>query len=309
MIPTKTAFLLHFLWLSCLLSLMSCDEDSFSRVVTIDLPEHTPLPAVHAEFSASTRVPRVFVTNSKGILDPDSVYNIHIDASVRLFKNGSPLGNFAFDYASLSFLDTLDSPLGRQAGDTYLLEVAIPDFETVTATQIMPAAPLLSEVSYERDGAFTPDGFRADELRFRLEDSEPEQINYYKISLENVNVQLNENGDTVFVSRSENYLESSDPLLSNTYEGSLLFSDQSVSSGTYQMRIINSGGFFPGEGRSLELLVAQITEDAYRYELSREQFFQAEGNPFAEPVNVHSNILGGFGVFTVENELRFPIEQ
>jgi len=45
----------------------------------------------------------------------------------------------------------------------------------------------------------------------------------------------------------------------------------------------------------------RLTEDAYRYGISQEAFINARDNPFAEPVNIHNNVTGGYGYFVVAN--------
>ena len=44
--------------------------------------------------------------------------------------------------------------------------------------------------------------------------------------------------------------------------------------------------------------VSRITEDYFRYVKSYHTYYNASGNPFAEPVNVFSNIKNGFGNFS-----------
>lgn len=42
-------------------------------------------------------------------------------------------------------------------------------------------------------------------------------------------------------------------------------------------------------------------EAQMRYLRSRESYYNAEGNPFAEPVNVVGNVQGGYGIFAIES--------
>jgi hypothetical protein len=41
-------------------------------------------------------------------------------------------------------------------------------------------------------------------------------------------------------------------------------------------------------------------EDQMRYLRSRESYYNSEGNPFSEPVNVVGNVQGGYGIFAIE---------
>jgi hypothetical protein len=42
----------------------------------------------------------------------------------------------------------------------------------------------------------------------------------------------------------------------------------------------------------------EITEDFYEYVESREALESANGNPFAQPGVLKTNIIGGIGIFT-----------
>lgn len=47
--------------------------------------------------------------------------------------------------------------------------------------------------------------------------------------------------------------------------------------------------------------LARISEARYRYHQSFKKAQEADGNPFAEPVNVYSNVKNGHGIFSISN--------
>jgi len=65
---------------------------------------------------------------------------------------------------------------------------------------------------------------------------------------------------------------------------------------------------FSGESISLELSASypssptaiqyvSCTEEYYLYKLTLQNFYENNGNPFAQPVQIYSNIEGGLGIF------------
>jgi len=60
----------------------------------------------------------------------------------------------------------------------------------------------------------------------------------------------------------------------------------------------------------LEVVVAlrNVTREYFLYKTSLEKYFEKEGNPFAEPVNVFTNIENGLGIFTGFAQTSFRID-
>lgn len=284
----------------------SCDEDSFSQVVTIDVPEHDPLPVLNLQVDAGQRRSiSALVTNSKGILDPESTYDIPEDAEVTLYRNGTIFGAMAYQSQTLRYEFNHDDPFPGQAGDTYVLEAKIPGFDLVAVPQTMPVQPIISNATYEVEGTIDPEGYRVDELIVDIQDAQAGITNYYGLLLKQVYVDIDGNGDTVSISRNNIGLDSNDPLVSYASRYGLIFTDEGFSGGEYQLRCYTY--YSLNEGHTLEVELYQLSKDAFLYDRSLEQYYNAIDNPFAEPVTVHSNVPGGFGVFTVANKTIFEI--
>ena len=59
---------------------------------------------------------------------------------------------------------------------------------------------------------------------------------------------------------------------------------------------------------AVNLVLYTGSKDLYLYETTRSLNQDAQGNPFAEPVLVHSNMEGGYGVFTLHNSTVYRYE-
>ncbi len=61
---------------------------------------------------------------------------------------------------------------------------------------------------------------------------------------------------------------------------------------------------FQTEDFKIAINVFSLTEDEFRHEKTLRAFYDSDGNPFAEPVNVYSNVQGGYGLFSGRSEVR-----
>jgi len=53
--------------------------------------------------------------------------------------------------------------------------------------------------------------------------------------------------------------------------------------------------------------VVRPSADLANYLRSVEAYYNAQGNPFAEPASIQGNIPGGFGIFGLSNEAIAPL--
>lgn len=303
----KTLRIFFLLIAATTLVLQSCDEDSFSQVVTIEVPEHEPQPVVLLQVDADQEHQlSALVSNSKSILDPESTYQIPVDAELKLLRDGSLYGELEFFNDVLRYEYFTSEPFPNEGGVKWELQANIPGFDPVVVEQIMPPKPIVKSATYEVEGTIDSEGYRVDELIVDVEDAQPGVINYYGVALWQIFVQTDSNGDTIQISRNRVYLDTNDPLLSYSNRYDLIFTDEGFSNNEYQLRTYTY--YSLDERAELEVILYQLTEDAWLYARSLQQYNDAIDNPFAEPVTVHSNVNGGFGVFTLANRTAFPID-
>lgn len=297
-----------FLLLSLALLLWSsCDEDSFSQIVDIDIPEHESRPVLKMDLKAGENNPQTLLSLSQGILD-DEEFEVPEDATVTLFQDGAALAQLEYSDDIFKYEAFLGEDIPATAGVTYRLEAAVPGFEPVFAEQVMPAVPNVPKVTSEQEGAITPDGDRVDEIVITLIDDEPGITNYYGIIGYAYEVFVDPTtGDTLQSSRFNAFLDTNDPLLSYSSYYNLVFTDESFDGADFQARCFTYS-FLP-EGAQYQVQVFQLTRDAYLYARSLEQYYNAVDNPFAEPVTVHSNVESGYGVFTLANAVEVIAEE
>lgn len=289
-----TAFIFALLSAITALTYSSCTEDSFSQIVEIDLPEHRPRPVIASQINAGDTLVQALVSISKGILDTgDYVYPAN--ATVRLLREGQEPLPLTFNPDKKSY--TAPAPAaGFVPGARYRIEAQVPGYGTAYSEQIMPGAPDVASVELRRNAVINPNGNRSDEMLITIDDPAG-SANYYRIELwqEGTLIFL---GDTIEYNNPA-YLESNDPNLQDGSSGGKVLADGAFDGTRYIVRFSTGRTWIDASNtvHKYTLRIAQITRDAYLYDRTITQYYRALGNPFAEPVTVHSNIEGGYGVF------------
>lgn len=273
----------------------ACDEDSFSQLVKVDIPDHESKLAINAKVSSNDTLISVLVANSLGILD-ESEYSIFADATVRLLKDGVLLENLAFDSGNTAkYINT--NPLNLVPG-VYRLEASVAGYPAIIAEQEMPSAVEIEKAVYEPRGAITPDGDRADEIQITFKDPVGEENFYaFRVFYE---VKYWDGLDT-FYYESEIYLETFDQFARIGKEFPIILTDNAFDGESYTISAYTYSTFFPTEEEDTRIRVElySLSRDAYFYDLSLYQYDQAYDNPFAEPVTVHENVENGHGIFAL----------
>ena len=305
--PNNIYNMRYLIILALLMTLLasSCNEDSFSQTVDIPLPDHEPLPALTLDLRSGDTAIYHRLVLSRGILEQDD--DTPRDMRVQVFRDGAPFAEQSFRSSSAEGRTNeieLETPLSADAA-RYRVVATVEGFEPVEAEQEMPARPEYVVATYEPDGAITADGYRVDEVEIDLTDNGATEDYYgFRVLLPQVNCRFDDSTGLVvcendFTFQQEAYLESPDPLLNNSSGFGLVVTDQSFNGATYRIRFTVEN--YTDARPRLE--VYHLTEDAYRYATSRRAYEDAGDNPFAEPVNVHQNMMDGYGYFILSNRV------
>ena len=283
--------------LPLLIALSACEQ-----VIEPDLPDHDPRLVVHALFTSDGGW-SAHVGRSSGILEPLSYRDRSVaDAAVELLAGERIVSELRFNEAARVYVFE-DGAL--QAGETYSLQVSAPGFETVRATDTVPA-PVPTSLR---------PGTRGD-LSIELEIQDPPgEENFYQVSLYQV---FTGRGAT----RLEGTLSTRDPSImadnsvdespfeEGTFEGRApYFRDTLFDGRTHEIELTYTGAWVEG-GRILQeeddlehagftayLQVLYISETYYEYLKTARLHDETRENPFAEPLNVYGNVENGYGIF------------
>ncbi len=298
----------------CLLN--SCADDLFSATVEIPFPEHEPLPALTLDVRAGDTTLYYRITMSRGILELPQAVELSADFS--LTRDGAVVDSFS-SYISRSDAFNgqrlLATPISPEMG-SYEARLRVPGFAEVVARQTMPTVPVVTNVAYEPKGALDGNGDRVDKLEFDLMD-DPATEDYYgfrtvlppsSASIWYIGCANDSTGvvtcDTVYQQDLRFISQASpDPALKQSEGYGLVLTDAAFTNDRYRVRM-TFNNYSEGE---VELEVYHLTEDAYRFGVSKYAYLDAQGNPFAEPVTVHNNVENGYGYFLLSNVLRVEL--
>ena len=304
------------LLLLLLLTLSHCTDDSFSQLVDVPIPEHTPLPVLSLDLVAGDTSYLPVVGRSFGILE-DPPIETERTTTLRLLRDDVLFADrtgYVGDYevnAGSRRQESLTDTIGNGVA-TYRAEIEVEGIGTATAEQRMPTVPAVEIVSYERDGAVDIDGTRIDVLNVVIDDPGGTD-DFYALRVYttffNTRCLLDSLGEIVrcdsFPGRYPLTVDSPDPIVRPVSYDAVGIADRSFSGTRRELRLEIYN--YAEEGNPLELTVEGLTDDGFRYLTSKFAAEDSRDNPFAEPVTVHTNITGGLGIFTVSSQLTLPI--
>lgn len=287
-----------FFLLSVSLIYISCE-----KVIPFEGDVNTPKLVINSVFESDSTF-KVHVSSSRSVIDTSSFENI--DDAVVTIKDGNGNVIEVLNHVVNGFYKGLVLP---EENTTYILEVNHPNYANITASDSLPSPIIINSV----DTSTILDPINGNRLRISMNFDDPENNqNYYLLETYSVNEYLIvENLDTIeyeldttkqfMVLTDEVFQNGGSPWRDQGLFNDLLFNGQNK---TLEIEIPNENWSGSEDGYdwsyktlTLRLYLHNITISYYYYRTSLELFQNASGNPFAQPVQVYSNIENGFGVF------------
>ena len=287
-----------FFLLSVSLIYISCE-----KVIPFEGDVNTPKLVINSVFESDSTF-KVHVSSSRSVIDTSSFENI--DDAVVTIKDGNGNVIEVLNHVVNGFYKGQVLP---EENTTYILEVNHPNYAKITASDSLPSPIIINSV----DTSTILDPINGNRLRISMNFDDPENNqNYYLLETYSVNEYLIvENLDTIeyeldttkqfMVLTDEVFQNGGSPWRDQGLFNDLLFNGQNK---TLEIEIPNENWSGSEDGYdwsyktlSLRLYLHNITISYYYYRTSLELFQNASGNPFAQPVQVYSNIENGFGVF------------
>jgi len=210
-----------------------------------------------------------------------------------------------------------------QVGQAYTLRATLPGFETAESTLTLPAPAVIESAGYvPRTVAGPGSGSFTGRLSVVLRD-DPATANYYlafarlldqqgnagrwsPVELDN-DSQSNTTGTIgqfQLSSPRQQYNASVFPFADTDANGQRIALSSDV---RYYSSCYPPGPSCPQPGY-MEVYVSSITKEAYDFYLSRRRYYDSDGNPFAEPAPVVSNVRNGYGIFGGATDVIYRIQ-
>ena len=298
-----------------LTALCACEQ-----VIEPDLPEQPPRLVLRAFFT-SDGAWTAHVGRSSWILEPRSFgYRPVADAAVELLAGDRVVGELEFNEGTRGYMFEGSA---LQAGETYSLRVTAPGFETVRATDTVPGPVPASVRFYLPHASSGSESGTGRDFSIELEIQDPPgEENYYQVSLFRVYAGRedgDEARDLIPAYRLEEDFSTKDPsiLADNSVDGSPFeegafegkapyFRDTLFDGGTHEIELSSD---FDGDPdfSEIRLQVLHISEAYYEYLKTSRLHHDTLDNPFAEPLNVYSNVENGYGIFAGYSSRTFEL--
>ncbi|SHJ13322.1 protein of unknown function [Hymenobacter daecheongensis DSM 21074] len=292
-------------------------------------PPANPNPNGSSYYYDITTSRQLFVSNSQRIFDTkylegrdDATVEIRNEqgAVVERFKPADR--NQVQSYGPGSYVPTMG--LLGQPGKTYTLRAALPGFETVESTLTMPAAPVIESATFApRTSGSGQSNQTRGRLLVTLTDN-PATTDYYLAFARVLDkqgrpgnwspVQLDYESET-------SDFEVGTFQLSNTgsYRGYEIYPYADTNVNGQRFSLNSNVSFYaqsycpPNQSNCpevgyLEVFISAITADAYNFYQSQRRYNDADGNPFAEPAPLSSNIKPGYGLFGGATDATYRIK-
>ena len=274
-----------------LLLAMGCE-----KIIDINIPDSERKVVVNGIISADQTL-SVNLSKSLTVLEPDELVYL-TGADVNLFNGAVMVGKLAADTAGQYFLPGFKP----QTGLTYRLTVDYPGLKSIEATTTVPE--MVPITSY--DTLITTSEWGYKDYRLKVVFDDPENVpNYYGLSVfitfkEIDYLTMEPTGKVItrllyIYSDSDLFLKDE----SHNYGGKIYFDDLLFDGQNKTTEVgIYDYMFYEADTVQVEVHLEQLDPSYYKYVVSNEAYQSAHNNPFAEPVQVYTNVSGGFGIFS-----------
>ncbi len=283
------------------ISAISCE-----KVLYIDLPEGEKHIVVNGVLNPDSLL-KVKISKSQGILDESKTVYLQ-NAQAKLYENDVYIEDMNYKRDGF-FLSSINPVPGR----TYRIDVDYPGFNFVTAENVLPEKNNIvsSEASFVVLSEEIFDDFIFEEYGIKCKVQFEDDVNiknYYFIGIMTERrIQFEyQIGTDEYSYDSYDYIESDDIVFNS---GNSDFKIEGFSGKVFTDDIFN-GKFktinfsFPvynisdiPESNKFTFCLASISEDLYKYIISYNKNRKNGDNPFAQPVQIYSNVENGIGLF------------
>ena len=258
-----------------------------TKIIDIDLPEHDEKIIVNS-----------FFTDGRPVM-------VHLSKSISVLENSIPLCENAFIQLSENntVIDTLNrsgdyyySDVIPEVAKDYSLNISVPGMDSVICRDIIPVKTILQSYVLTKSVMTNEDGFVINELQLNFHDSAGP--NFYEVEL---------TAETLITEYNMGlwFMKNSDPIITSTglldYDPkTLIFSDKMFDGKSCSVKVyfaIQSGE----PDYRLKVIFRSVSESYFRYKEKQFAYlFSLETDIFSgmsEPIQLFSNITGGYGIF------------
>jgi hypothetical protein len=295
----------NIIFVVSLVVIVACEQ-----VIDIEMPTHVPKLVVNS-INGTDSLFYFNITQSRGITEPVEQFKPVLNATIKIYEDGSLLEEITETTLANDFGGYYKSSLAKSvAGKNYKIEVSAPGFNQVASFDQVPSKIIIESVELDTKNKVERDHSTYYPLYITFSDP-PAVRNYYMAhGFVTIRYSFGE-GNHMQEDHFWVQLESDDPLIQNEnpndfyYHSDLLFTDFGFDGKQEtRLKLLADVGYLDYIFKNnqvhfaeFQLSLLNTTEAFYRYVRSKNLQEGAKGNPFAEPVQVYNNITNGYGIF------------
>lgn len=281
----------------------SCEKE-----IKVTLPEHTPALTLNSYTETNDTI-RLQVGHSISILKyKNSSDFIITNATVALYKDGSLAETIHYD----PVLQEYKSNTIAEPGKSYTVKVSATGYNAAEATAGVPSVIPITGIQHFSNVRTDMDGQSLDEVRIKFTDPATAG-DFYIIRV----VQGMDFDTTGHSYQSSTCINSTDPSIENVSN-----EDIGINTCLSSNNIFIRDDLFNGQIKELSLYIPSgfispfstepggpmiyshielyhVSEAYFRYLKTYQFASENNGNPFAEPANIYTNVKNGYGNFSI----------
>ncbi len=275
---------------------------SCRKIISVDLnpkDKKIVLNSIMNKNSVEARISLSFGLNDR---TQDVVYLK--TAKVSLFEGETQIGHLDNGSDSLPGYYVL-SNLNLKYETNYSLKVEDASYGIISAMTQIPKPVQIDTITKSGQTISEFDGSKSETYLFsvKIEDS-PTTANYYgivdSVTFEYHDYNYDTNKDTIYITKNSIYVDSKDPANEAEWNNILFFRDDLFDGRTYSFKVNIDKYSFYSDTTENEFYLLSFSKEYYLY--LRTMSAQANQDNFslilgATPVQVYSNVEGGFGFF------------
>ncbi len=286
-------------------------------------------------FSPEDSVLNIYTTETKEIVGYEKSFAKVSGAEVHLYQDGNDLGTLSYDDSyegeSVNGSRYVMSNVDFSVDSKYSVKVVHPSMGTAMATTEIPASVEIKSIELKSEYIrLEEEEETMNAMVAYVTFSDPSgENNYYQVAggyyefAQKYEKDFNINGwdsigyakDSFNVYRKRFYdvykqidpliVDNSDDMFGGNDNMFLIFNDDLIDGKTYTLRFVITNYWnrsqldtAAGEYFQVHFVLRSITEDLFKYYASAESFYWNDGELFAEPVQVFSNVDNGVGILS-----------
>ncbi|WP_161625571.1 DUF4249 domain-containing protein [Cyclobacterium qasimii] len=272
---------------------------SCENTVDIDIPFVKPQVTLNATLIHNT-FPKVRLTYSRHILDNNWEFEPITTAEVKLTADGQ---SFYLDYNEESE-EYISLDYMVMEGKEYTVEANVEGYDIISATEIVPNQVPIKGLVY--NGKAQVDAYStSDDITLIFDD--PIGENHYEISAYyyRLNSYTDQYGNEFYYSDNQPiYLEPKNPTYESDFfsNGAVSVDDKLFEGKEARIDFFTGGNYMElDNGGEVHFVLKAVSPSYYYYRSTSGLQDWNEGDPFAQPVQVFSNIENGIGVLMTGN--------